>query len=67
MTAKELAEVLQDLPEDFPVKVIMDGEIDAFPSFNVDDDCIYLEGVSPSSAAKNAADAQMIMNFFRNY
>lgn len=47
MTAKDLIEVLKDLPEDFPVKVILDGTIDSDPEWNVDDDCIYIEGVSP--------------------
>lgn len=62
MKAKELVEVLKDLPEDFPVKVIMDGVIDETPSFNVDDDCIYIEGVSP---AAEAAVMQGTMNLFR--
>lgn len=62
MKAKELIEALKDLPEDFPVKVIMDGEIDETPSFNVDDDCIYIEGVSP---AAEAAAMQGTMNLFR--
>ena len=62
MTASELIEVLKDLPGDFPVKVIMDGMIDSDPSFNVDDDCLYMEGVSP--AAQEACRVQNLANIF---
>jgi len=47
MTAKELKQVLEELPDDFPVHVIFDGTIDENPSWNVDEDRIYIEGVSP--------------------
>lgn len=45
MTVAELKEVLADLPDEMPVCVIFMGEIDKTPSWNVDDDCVYIEGV----------------------
>lgn len=48
MIVAELKSVLEGLPADMPVHVIMDGVIDSTPEFNVDDDIIYIEGVSPS-------------------
>lgn len=45
MTVKELQSVLVELPEDFPVKVILDGKIDSKPEWNVCDDALYIEGI----------------------
>lgn len=44
MTAAELLDVLRELPADTPVHVIFDGVIDKDPSFNVEEDVIYIEG-----------------------
>lgn len=45
MTVRQLKAVLNELPPDFPVRVILNGMIDNEPTWNVDDDCIYIEGV----------------------
>ena len=45
MTVAELKEVLKELPDDMPIRVIFNGMIDVNPSWNVDEECIYIEGV----------------------
>ena len=44
MSVKELKEVLAELPDDMPVNVIFNGMVDETPDYNVDDDCLYIEG-----------------------
>lgn len=46
MTVGDLRELLNDLPADMPVDVIFDGKIDSDPCYNVDDNTLYIEGVS---------------------
>lgn len=46
MTVHDLKEVLEDLPDDMPVHVIFNGTIDEQPTYNVDDDRLYLEGAN---------------------
>jgi hypothetical protein len=48
MTLKELKEFVDsvpELPDEMPVRVIFDGEIDYSPTVNVCEDAIYIEGV----------------------
>lgn len=53
MTVEELKSVLNELPAHTPVHVIMDGEIDENPDYNVttdinDNPILYIEGVNPA-------------------
>lgn len=45
MTVKELKDVLSELPDDFPIYSIFNGMIDRTPGWNVDDECLYIEGI----------------------
>ena len=45
MTVHDLKCVLEDLPDDMPVHVIFNGQIDELSTYNVDDNLLYLEGV----------------------
>lgn len=45
MTVKELKDVLSELPDDFPIYSIFNGMIDRTPEWNVDDECLYIEGI----------------------
>ena len=46
MTVHDLKCVLEDLPDDMPVHVIFNGRIDESPTYNVDDNLLYLEGAT---------------------
>lgn len=45
MTVHDLKCVLEDLPDDMQVHVIFNGQIDGLPTYNVDGNLLYLEGV----------------------
>lgn len=48
MTVHELKGILEDLPDEMPVDVIFNGQIDERPTCNVaDDDHLYIEGAAP--------------------
>lgn len=53
MTVKELKDVLSELPDDFPIRSIFNGMIDETPEWNVDDDCLWIEGIDESKLPKD--------------
>ena len=50
MTVGDLKNVLDELLDDFPVKVILDCKIDNNPDWNVCDDALYIEGIVEKEA-----------------
>ena len=58
MTIGELRFVVSGLPDDMPVHLIMDGCIDCLPDWNVDDDILYIEGLSPAKVLARQKESE---------